>query len=202
MQNYLTPNFSFAPIIPDHAQGSRVWDTEGREYIDLAGGIAVNALGHCHPALVEALEKQAHKLWHISNIYTTEAAQTFIHSSGRFPASGFGRLNLAYLFAELFLDMKRADGRAGLIVPSGIATDSFTQHLFNKIAKGNLISFYDIENREAIFESVHRSYKFCLLTLGRADKESLISFCSAVTNSLKLSLATTVSTLTSWTMAG
>ena len=76
MQNYLTPNFSFAPIIPEHAQGSRVWDTEGREYIDLAGGIAVNALGHCHPALVEALEKQAHKLWHISNIYTTEAAQT------------------------------------------------------------------------------------------------------------------------------
>ena len=75
MQNYLTPNFSFAPIIPDHAQGSRVWDTEGREYIDLAGGIAVNALGHCHPALVEALERQAHKLWHISNIYTTEAAQ-------------------------------------------------------------------------------------------------------------------------------
>ena len=75
MQNYLTPNFSFAPIIPEHAQGSRVWDTEGREYIDLAGGIAVNALGHCHPALVEALEKQAHKLWHISNIYTTEAAQ-------------------------------------------------------------------------------------------------------------------------------
>jgi hypothetical protein len=56
-----------------------------------------------------------------------------VDSSGRFPASGFGRLNLAYLFAELFLDMKRADGRAGLIVPSGIATDSFTQHLFNKI---------------------------------------------------------------------
>lgn len=107
---------------------------------------------------------------------TTEAAQTFIHSSGRFPTSGFGRLNLAYLFAELFLDMKCADGRAGLIVPSGIATDSFTQHLFNKIAKGNLISFYDIENREAIFESVHRSYKFCLLTLGRADKADFVCF--------------------------
>ena len=50
MQNYLTPNFTFAPIIPERGQGSRVWDTEGREYIDLAGGIAVNALGHCHPA--------------------------------------------------------------------------------------------------------------------------------------------------------
>ncbi|MDO4640751.1 MAG: acetylornithine/succinyldiaminopimelate transaminase [Neisseria sp.] len=76
MQNYLTPNFSFAPIIPERASGSRVWDTEGREYIDLAGGIAVNALGHCHPALVETLTEQAHKLWHVSNIYTTEAAQT------------------------------------------------------------------------------------------------------------------------------
>ena len=107
---------------------------------------------------------------------TTEAAQNFIHSSGRFPTSGFGRLNLAYLFAELFLDMKGENGRAGLIVPSGIATDSFTQHLFNKIAKGNLISFYDIENREAIFESVHRSYKFCLLTLGRADKADFVCF--------------------------
>ena len=75
MNNYLTPNFSFAPIIPAKGQGSRVWDTEGREYLDLAGGIAVNALGHCHPELVQALTEQAGKLWHISNIYTTESAQ-------------------------------------------------------------------------------------------------------------------------------
>ena len=75
MQNYLTPNFSFAPVIPERGLGSRVWDNEGREYIDLAGGIAVNALGHCHPALVAALNDQAQKLWHISNIYTTEPAQ-------------------------------------------------------------------------------------------------------------------------------
>ena len=75
MQNRLTPNFAFADMVPDHALGSRVWSTEGREYIDLAGGIAVNALGHCHPALVAALTAQAHKLWHVSNLYTTEAAQ-------------------------------------------------------------------------------------------------------------------------------
>ena len=75
MENYLTPNFAFAPVIPDHAQGSHVWDTEGREYLDLAGGIAVNALGHCHPALQAALTEQAAKLWHISNIYTTAPAQ-------------------------------------------------------------------------------------------------------------------------------
>lgn len=75
MQNYITPNFSFAPVIPERASGSRVWDTEGREYIDLAGGIAVNALGHCHPELVEALTRQAQKMWHVSNLYTTRAAQ-------------------------------------------------------------------------------------------------------------------------------
>ncbi|XDZ50655.1 acetylornithine/succinyldiaminopimelate transaminase [Neisseriaceae bacterium CLB008] len=75
MNNYLTPNFSFAPMVPDRGVGSRVWDTEGREYLDLAGGIAVNALGHAHPALIEALTTQAHKLWHVSNIYTTEPAQ-------------------------------------------------------------------------------------------------------------------------------
>lgn len=75
MQNYLTPNFSFAPMIPARALGSRVWDEDGREYIDFSGGIAVNALGHCHPELVAALTEQAQKLWHISNIYTTRPAQ-------------------------------------------------------------------------------------------------------------------------------
>lgn len=73
--NLLTPNYNFAPIIPSHGKGSRLWDTDGKEYIDLAGGIAVNALGHCHPKLIEALTEQAHKLWHISNLYTTEPAQ-------------------------------------------------------------------------------------------------------------------------------
>lgn len=75
MQNYLTPNFAFAPMMPSRALGSRVWDEKNREYIDLSGGIAVNALGHCHPDLVAALHEQAQKYWHISNYYTTEPAQ-------------------------------------------------------------------------------------------------------------------------------
>ena len=75
MQNYLTPNFAFAPILPTRGAGSRVWDENNKEYIDLAGGIAVNALGHCHPDLVQTLTEQAQKLWHISNLYTTAPAQ-------------------------------------------------------------------------------------------------------------------------------
>ncbi|MBR7003339.1 MAG: aminotransferase class III-fold pyridoxal phosphate-dependent enzyme, partial [Neisseriaceae bacterium] len=75
MKNFITPNFVFADIIPEHAQGSRVWDENGNEYIDLAGGIAVNAVGHCHPELVAALKEQSEKLWHISNLYTTRPTQ-------------------------------------------------------------------------------------------------------------------------------
>ncbi|MCD8712798.1 aminotransferase class III-fold pyridoxal phosphate-dependent enzyme, partial [Klebsiella pneumoniae] len=47
---YLVPCFAPAPFIPVRAAGSRVWDQQGKEYIDMAGGIAVNALGHAHPA--------------------------------------------------------------------------------------------------------------------------------------------------------
>lgn len=128
--------------------------------------------------MIEVLEKERPRLfaeyWHA--VRTTEGVQNFVHSSGRYPTSGFGRLNLAYLFTELFLDLKRGDGRSGLLAPTGVATDSFSQHLFNRIADGNLVSLYDIENREAIFPSVHRSYKFCLLTLGAAERAEFVFF--------------------------
>lgn len=68
----IVPTFAPAAFIPVRGQGSRVWDQSGRELVDLAGGIAVNALGHAHPALVEALTEQAQQLWHISNIFTNE----------------------------------------------------------------------------------------------------------------------------------
>lgn len=68
------PVFSPVQFIPVKGVGSRVWDQEGVEYIDFSGGIAVTALGHCHPALVETLQKQSEQLWHISNIYTNEPA--------------------------------------------------------------------------------------------------------------------------------
>ncbi len=70
----MCPNYSPPAMIPVRGQGSRVWDQQGREYIDFAGGIAVTALGHCHPALVEALTQQAGKLWHVANVLTNEPA--------------------------------------------------------------------------------------------------------------------------------
>jgi len=71
---YMMPNYAPAAMIPVRGLGSRMWDQEGREYIDFGAGIAVNALGHAHPQLVAALTEQAGRLWHTSNILATEPA--------------------------------------------------------------------------------------------------------------------------------
>lgn len=70
----MVPNYNPAKMVPVKGEGSRVWDQEGVEYIDFAGGIAVNCLGHCHPAMVKALTEQGNKLWHLSNVFTNEPA--------------------------------------------------------------------------------------------------------------------------------
>ena len=70
----MVPNYAPAGFIPVRGEGSRVWDQAGRELIDFSGGIAVNVLGHAHPALVSALTEQASKLWHVSNVFTNEPA--------------------------------------------------------------------------------------------------------------------------------
>lgn len=70
----MVPNYNPAKMIPVKGEGSRVWDQEGKEYVDFAGGIAVNCLGHCHPAMVKALTEQGNKLWHLSNVFTNEPA--------------------------------------------------------------------------------------------------------------------------------
>ncbi|WP_462159932.1 aspartate aminotransferase family protein [Pseudoalteromonas sp. GB56] len=70
----MVPNYNPSEVIPVKGEGSRVWDQNGTEFIDFAGGIAVNCLGHCHPALVTALKEQGEKLWHLSNVMTNEPA--------------------------------------------------------------------------------------------------------------------------------
>jgi len=70
----IVPTYAPAPMIPVKGEGSQVWDQAGRRYIDFAGGIAVTSLGHTHPRLVEALQRQAGKLWHVSNVMTNEPA--------------------------------------------------------------------------------------------------------------------------------
>ncbi|EKF9830899.1 aspartate aminotransferase family protein [Vibrio cholerae] len=68
----MVPCYNPMEFIPVKGFGSRIWDQQGHEYIDFAGGIAVSCLGHCHPVMVQALTTQANKLWHLSNVMTNE----------------------------------------------------------------------------------------------------------------------------------
>jgi acetylornithine/N-succinyldiaminopimelate aminotransferase len=71
-QRYYLPVYRPRDVILERGQGARVWDSEGREYLDLSAGIAVCGLGHNDPDLVAALTEQAGKLWHTSNVFYSE----------------------------------------------------------------------------------------------------------------------------------
>lgn len=71
---WMMPVYAPAPFIPVRGEGAWLWDQQGKGYIDFAGGIAVNALGHAHPAMIRALTEQAGKFWHTGNGYTNEPA--------------------------------------------------------------------------------------------------------------------------------
>src|SRR5438445_1189320 len=68
-ENYVAHTYARYPIALVRGKGARVWDADGKEYLDFLAGIAVNSLGHCHPAIVRAIQQQARKLIHVSNLY-------------------------------------------------------------------------------------------------------------------------------------
>ncbi|CAM3906513.1 acetylornithine transaminase [Nocardioides zeicaulis] len=104
-------------------RGARVWDTDGKEYVDLLGGIAVNALGHAHPALVEAVTTQLQTLGHVSNFFATEPqvrlAERLLELLGW---TGEGRVFLSNSGAEAneaALKLTRRTGRTRLVAAEG-----------------------------------------------------------------------------------
>lgn len=120
---------------------------------------------------------------------SAEASSLFAHigkdDGGRFHLTGVGDVNLYALFAELVSQIIGISGRSGVIVPSGIATDDSTKNFFADISlNGKLVSLIDFENREALFKGVHRSYKFCCLTLGKSAAAKF-SFFLTNTNQLQ-----------------
>ena len=108
-----------------------------------------------------------------------EAVSEFVRipeeEGGRFALTGRGDVNTYSLFAELFANL--AQQRAGVIVPTGIATDATTAAFFAALVKeGRLATLIDFENRERIFASVYFRVKFCLLTIGRNEGTTRFAF--------------------------
>ncbi|MCE2578209.1 hypothetical protein LDL36_06730 [Komagataeibacter sp. FNDCR1] len=121
---------------------------------------AITALGTARPELFARFTRARRQ---------SEAMGVFVRTSGRFPLAGRGRGNTYALFTELSLALVRDDGRAGLIVPTGIATDAMTAPLLGFLVdERRLAQLVDFENSAPLFPGVHRSFKFCLLTIANA----------------------------------
>lgn len=106
-----------------------------------------------------------------------EAASLYAHDSRRYPLTGVGDVNTYALFAETFLQCTTPDGRAGFIVPTGIATDDSTKHYFDAISQGRLVSLLDLRTGPGLFSEIgHQRFKFCLLTLGSAPSADFAFF--------------------------
>ncbi len=117
----------------------------------------IRELRETDPALYEAFLDDRRK---------SEGESHLARNSGRFPLCGTGDINTYAIFAETNRMLINATGRVGCIVPSGIATDDTTKLFFQSLASSqSLANLYDFENRDGIFPGVHRSYKFCLLTM-------------------------------------
>ncbi|MCA9692930.1 MAG: SAM-dependent DNA methyltransferase, partial [Myxococcales bacterium] len=97
----------------------------------------------------------------------------FLRASGRYPLTAHGDINTYSIFAELARALLTEDGLAGLIVPTGIATDDTNKRFFRRLmGEGSLVSLFDFENRDALFPGVDTRMRFCLLTFGRARQQA------------------------------
>ena len=122
---------------------------------------ARNALIRKLPATNPALADEYQQALHDS-----EALGKFLRGSTLYPTTSRGDINTYSVFAERLSALVRAEGRVGAVLPTGIATDDTNKAFFGSIAtSGRLASLFDFENRNAIFPGVHRSYKFCLITM-------------------------------------
>ncbi len=132
----------------------------------------IETLPQADPSLGQAFAAAKH---------AAEGQSKFVRESGRFPLTAVGDVNLYALFAEQFRTLIGRHGRAGLICPTGIATDDSTKRFFGALSDTEtLASLFDFENSEAIFPAVHRSYKFCLLTMSgaRVSQADFAFFCT------------------------
>jgi hypothetical protein len=131
-----------------------------------------------NPVLAQAFEDAKHD---------AEAQSKFIREANRFLLTAVGDINTYSVFTETMRNLISINGRVGVIVPTGIATDDTCKQFFGDLVKQqSLASLYDFENREAIFTTVHRSYKFSLLAIsGKPIKRGNFAFFLTQTKQLE-----------------
>ncbi|HHV55831.1 MAG TPA: N-6 DNA methylase [Firmicutes bacterium] len=118
--------------------------------------------------LIRQLPATNPALWeeYVAAKHAVDALSKFLRGSGRFPLTACGRINTYSVFAELFARLIRSGGRAGVVLPTGIATDDTNKQFFAAIMEARaLISLWDFKNHRGLFPSVAPDTKFCLFTI-------------------------------------
>ena len=156
----------------DVVLGNPPWEMinlmEKEFFADRAPEVANARTGAARKGLIETLASTDPLLYaeYIQALQAAESLAHYLQHSRRFPLASGGRINTYAVFAELARHLLASRGRAGIVVPTGIATD-YTCRDFSAdlVESGQLASLYDFENHEGLFPGTHRSYKFALLTL-------------------------------------
>ena len=131
--------------------------------------------------LISELRETNPALWldYFNSLRDGELEAKFLRTSGRYPLTSKGDINTYSIFSEHFLKTTSLKGLAGIIAPTGLATDNSNKEFFSYVVDHNLISsLIDFENKEGLFAGTHRSFKFSLFTLGslNEDQPPIFSF--------------------------
>ncbi|MFI7517525.1 Eco57I restriction-modification methylase domain-containing protein [Micromonospora echinofusca] len=124
-----------------------------------------------------AADRALHREW-TAALRMSDGVSTLIRESGRYPLTATGDINTYAIFAETARSIMNPTGRLGIIVPTGIATDSTTQRFFRDLVeRQSLVALHDFENEDKVFPSVHHSYRFALLALsGQPSRQASLAF--------------------------
>jgi len=157
--------------------GNPPWErvkVQDREFFSLTDPATAGAVSATDRKKRIAAMPAANPDLHASYLVARDHAQRMLdyaRGSGRYPLTGKGDVNLYMLFAELARRLVAPDGLVGLLVPSGIATDDTTKEFFGEVMQAKrLVSLYDFENRNKVFEDVDGRFKFSALVLGGESK--------------------------------
>lgn len=134
--------------------------------------------GDARKKAIARLEDENPRLWDefVLDKRAYDAANEFFRASGRFDLTAVGKINSYSLFAEHFARLARAEGRSGVIVPTGIATDSSTSAFFGDlVTRKRLAVLIDFENRDRIFTDVYFRVRFCVIVIGAANETLMAS---------------------------
>jgi hypothetical protein len=150
------------------------------EYFALRSPEIAQLSGAKRKKAIAQLEHELPTLYatYISDLRVYQAGNEFARTSGRFDLTARGKVNTYALFAELFSNLICKSGQAGVIVPTGIATDLSTAAFFGSLVGADrLVSFYSFENESFIFANVHHSFKFALLVIGGGPSIEPADYC-------------------------